>query len=1074
MAQNDPDISVNAGPRRLRGVPSLAVAAGLLSLAVGLAWVERIDIAQRLIDRQIQQLKLSARYRIDAIGPGTEVLSDVSVGDAAKPDLTIARLEIYTGWSGALPAITGLKLVGARLHGTYVDGHLSFGSLDRWLVTSREAFRLPDIALSLRDFRVGIAGPRPMGIAVDGSGNLRDGFAGTAAMAAPALQAGGCVGNAAQFAGQLAIHDEQPRVIGPLRMAHLACAASGLTLDAPDLKFDMLLAPALTGGTARLVLTTGAARWSHESAARLTGSGDGSLHNGVLAANFGISAEKVSAPSAGAAQFGIAGHLRADLQHINVQGDGTLSGRGIAPDPAWVALLARAQANSAGTFAAPLLADLRAGLARETAASKFSGTWILRHSVQGTTLDVPQANLDGAQTARWVSLNRVMLQQAGDGKLALAGDFALTGRGFPQLRGQITTLANGAGDARLAMASWIAGTTSLAMPGLAVHWTGKGGVGFASSVILSGPVPGGNVTGLRMPLEGNWSPTIGLRLGNHCTALSFDRVSLGTLTLGMAGNRQPLTLCPAASGGAIVALDGRGPRVAMRSAGLKLAGRINGSAVNIATGPMALNWPGGFLASNFDVAMANSTPSLGAAKSAGAAGQAAHVHIAQLTASLGAVTSGQFTGGEVSMAGTPAALRDASGDFHWANGRLTVNRAVFRVEDPATTPVFAPILVNDATVSLANGVVSATASLRTSAAQRALAQIAIVHDLASSTGHADVRVPGLVFDKALQPKQLSPLAEGVIADARGILLGNGRFDWNHGHVTSHGWLSTASFDFAAPFGPVKGVSGKVEFSDLIGLVTAPDQSLAIASINPGIEVDDGILNFAVQPGHVLVINGAHWPFLDGTLALLPTRLVLGATELRRYELRVDGLNAAKFLARMDLSNLAATGIFDGNLPLIFDQNGGRIEKGLLLSRTPGGTVSYVGDLTYKDLSPMANYAFQALRSLTYRQMRIAMDGALAGDIVTHVTMQGVGQGPGAKRNLITNQIARLPIRFDVTITAPFMQLITSFRSLYDPALVPDPRTLGLIDAHGRPIANPSASNLPPAKTPPVAQRAIQP
>ena len=123
---------------------------------------------------------------------------------------------------------------------------------------------------------------------------------------------------------------------------------------------------------------------------------------------------------------------------------------------------------------------------------------------------------------------------------------------------------------------------------------------------------------------------------------------------------------------------------------------------------------------------------------------------------------------------------------------------------------------------------------------------------------------------------------------------------------------------------------------------------------------------------------------------------------------------------------------------------------------------------------MANYAFQALRSLKYKEMRIAMDGALAGDIVTHVTMQGVGQGLGAKRNLITNQIARLPIRFDVTITAPFMQLITSFRSLYDPALVADPRTLGLIDTHGHPIANPSSSNLPPAKMPPVSPRAIQP
>jgi len=1072
---------VEAGPRRLRRGPWLAGAAMLASLAVGLAWVERIHIAQRLIDRQIQQLKLSARYRIDAIGPGKEVLRDITIGSATKPDLSIERLEIDTGWSRALPAITGLKLVGARLNGTYSNGHLSFGSLDRWLLApARAPYRLPDLALSLRDFRVIIAGQQPVGIAAEGSGNLREGFAGTVAMAAPALQAAGCIAPAAHFAGQLVIHDEQPRVIGPLRMAQLACAGSGLTVQAPDLKLDMRLARELTGGTARLVLTTGAVKWGRETAARLSGSGDGSLRKGVLAANFGLSADNIHARPARAAQFGIAGHLRADLQHadlqpISVQGDGTLSGHGIAPDAAVLAALSRAQASSTGTFAAPLLAGLRAGLARETAASTLSGTWILRRIGETTTLLVPHANLDGAQTAHWLSLDRAMLKQAGtSGRLALAGDFALTGKGFPQLRGQITPLANGAGDARLAMSNWVAGTTSLAMPALAVHWTGHGGVGFASAVVLSGPVPGGNVTGLRMPLAGNWSAANGLMVGDRCTALSFDRLAVGTLILGAAGNRQALTLCPAASGAAMVALGGSGARVAMRSPGLKLAGQINGTAMTMATGPASLTWPGKFLANNFDVAMTGSAPSPAAGQRAVADEPASHLHLAQVTARLGAMTAGQFTGGEVTIAAAPAALRAASGEFHWTNGRLTVDRAVFRVEDPAKTPVFAPILANDAMLSLVNGIVSGTATLRTSAAQRELAQIAIVHDLARGTGHADVSVPGLVFDKALQPKQLSPLTEGVIADARGTLQGDGRFDWDHGHVASHGWLATAGFDFAAPFGPVKGVSGKVEFSDLLGLVTAPDQSLKIAAINPGIEVDDGILNFAVQPGHVVVVNGARWPFLDGTLTLLPTRLVLGATELRRYELRVDGLNAAKFLARLELSNLAATGTFDGNLPLVFDQNGGRIEKGLLLSRPPGGTVSYVGDLTYKDLSTMANYAFQALRSLKYRQMRIAMDGALAGDIVTHVTMQGVGQGQGAKRNLITNQIARLPIRFDVTITAPFMQLVTSFRSLYDPAMVADPRTLGLIDARGRPIAKPSSSNLPAAKMPPVAPRAIQP
>ncbi len=100
---------------------------------------------------------------------------------------------------------------------------------------------------------------------------------------------------------------------------------------------------------------------------------------------------------------------------------------------------------------------------------------------------------------------------------------------------------------------------------------------------------------------------------------------------------------------------------------------------------------------------------------------------------------------------------------------------------------------------------------------------------------------------------------------------------------------------------------------------------------------------------------------------------------------------------------------------------------------------------------MANFAFDALKSLDYSTMTIAMRGDLEGDIVTNVKFDGVKQGAGTKRNFITRQVAKLPIQFNVNIRAPFYQLITSFKAMYDPAFVKDPRTLGLVDAQGRPL-----------------------
>ncbi len=259
--------------------------------------------------------------------------------------------------------------------------------------------------------------------------------------------------------------------------------------------------------------------------------------------------------------------------------------------------------------------------------------------------------------------------------------------------------------------------------------------------------------------------------------------------------------------------------------------------------------------------------------------------------------------------------------------------------------------------------------------------------------------------------------------------------------------------------PSKSVKPIVPDAPLAG----PNQKQRMATVNPGIEVEDGVLTYAIKPNLQLDIDGIEWPFMDGTLTLLPTRLNLGLAEVRRYELKVVGLNAARFLERMEIGNLSANGTFDGTLPLVFDENSGKIVGGLLTSRPPGGNVSYVGELTYKDLSAMGNFAFQALRSLNYRRMTIAMDGDLDGEMLTRVRFEGVKQGEGTKQNLITRQIGKLPIQFNVNIRAPFQKLIATARMLYDPTALPDPQKLGLIDAQGKPI--PQVAPQPPPPTP---------
>jgi len=85
---------------------------------------------------------------------------------------------------------------------------------------------------------------------------------------------------------------------------------------------------------------------------------------------------------------------------------------------------------------------------------------------------------------------------------------------------------------------------------------------------------------------------------------------------------------------------------------------------------------------------------------------------------------------------------------------------------------------------------------------------------------------------------------------------------------------------------------------------------------------------------------------------------------------------------------------------------------------------------------MANFAFDALKSLDYNIMTIGLDGDLAGDVITKVSFDGIKQGQGTKQNFITRQVANLPLRFNVNVRAPFYRLVSSMNPQPPPGALP--------------------------------------
>ncbi|ABF52788.1 hypothetical protein [Sphingopyxis alaskensis] len=128
--------------------------AGAVAALAAATWLAREPIADEFIRSQLESRAVPAQYRIDAIGFRSERLSNIVIGDPARPDLTAATVEVLLGYGLAGPYVSEIRAEGVRLHGRFVDGRLSFGVLDRFRdPESTDPFALPDMAVILRDAR---------------------------------------------------------------------------------------------------------------------------------------------------------------------------------------------------------------------------------------------------------------------------------------------------------------------------------------------------------------------------------------------------------------------------------------------------------------------------------------------------------------------------------------------------------------------------------------------------------------------------------------------------------------------------------------------------------------------------------------------------------------------------------------------------------------------------------------------------------------------------------------------------------------------------------------------------------
>ncbi len=259
-----------------------------------------------------------------------------------------------------------------------------------------------------------------------------------------------------------------------------------------------------------------------------------------------------------------------------------------------------------------------------------------------------------------------------------------------------------------------------------------------------------------------------------------------------------------------------------------------------------------------------------------------------------------------------------------------------RVED-ATRPRRFNTLGASGTASLADERWSGAFDLTRN--ETALGRLTLAHDGRTGDGGVVIDAPSLVFaEGGLQPADLSPLAADFVqSPATGTASFEGRLNWSDSlpEGSSSGRLTIPRLDFVSPAGPVKGLSGTVEFTNLAPLTTAPGQTLNIETVESIADFTDLDLTFSLDKSAITVDGGAIRA-AGGTVSVEPFSVPLdrrpfsGVIVLDRVQLG-DLLKGSGVANEVELD-----AVVSGRLPFISDPDAGvRIVDGTLYAAQPG-------------------------------------------------------------------------------------------------------------------------------------------
>lgn len=1064
--------------RSRRAVTVLAITGGGIALGLGGAWLFRTSLAESAIRHWCSGRDLTCEVEVDRLDFNRTELSAVAIATAQGRPLAAETIRIEYHWARFLvPRLDRIEAGGARISARADDRGVSLHGLEEvfpqgepdgppgdWpQVDMRDASlelitpagRLTGRATLALESRTAAT----LGLEIEptdlrseaghlslGSGTLNARLDGTAITGRADIEVREGAFGRFEARGALLEASLQPRQneTGDTLVFRLAAQS----LRSADYQAEAVIANGEAGlvlpetGLPDDLLTLLSRLTAHAEADRIAAPG-GRVEAATLDLDLQRGAGgRLSGPVAlETGALALEGQGRADALRVvgaaaleqdgRIGFDGSVTARGAGLDAGRIET-----ALSGLTLPPPFSAHgeaLRSGLSQMLARFDTAITGSMEISGRGLRLTARgPARLSGADgsslalvpfgEAGWLALGGGRTELRGGVSIELPGSLDVTSQVNEISFGEVTTIRLG----ETVLAPWSAGglTASGAFDRLTLSRS-PGRLAFAArgEANLSGKLPGAQVDGLSVfgSVEGVRGPE-GWRmqlLEGACVDFSLSRLSLDNLRLGPFSR----ALCP--PDGRLVRQGPDGPEGRLVLGDLSLPFASDRSMGRLALDNAAIDWRAGSLLGG-DIAADRLDFTLDGEESPTMMGGNA----ARLSFSLpgsgvldlaGEIRTISLAGGSI-----PADVRAESGRFAITNRGAglsgTAALSALRVADLREDPFYEPVLT-DVDARLQEGVLHAMGPLRLEASGRAIGRAELDLEVPSMRGTLRVDTGALAFRPGgLQLTSLSERLRGYFTDASGEMTARAEVRFGGGEpVTSRANVEVAGLGFqTVGLGRVRGVSGTVEFDDLIGLTTPPGQRFVIGAIDPGLELTGGEVVFHLTGGGDARLDAARFPFAGGTLEVHPTDWRVGERE-RVLTLAASGIGLDALTDALSVPGLDAEGTVTGTFPIAFSGSDVFIRDACLVAEDGGGVLRYSGETGEAAGQTNENVAmaFEALRDFRFSVLEIGADGNLADQVV--VTARLEGRNPEV--------LSGTPFNFNISIDSQLGRLLETTRQL---------------------------------------------